>query len=318
VRVYFLGAGASKSFYPSLPTAGELTLNHLLDSSNYETPPGQAIESLRSLARLQKLGPTSLEIPIESVLDVFEGHDDQLRNLRICLVSRLWVPDTANTGVLVKWLDLVGKSGAILLTTNYDTVLERGISKLTNPIDLRPLRDRGLIDYGVERGLLFSRYKGVACGESQGSIRLLKLHGSISWGYCEVCKKAELDPSYRDLAEDALDGAADCEKCSLLLSPILVGPTKKHYNHPIIESIFGSARRALEQAEEIVFTGFSLSASDERIKELLASSHKIAQTSRVVIVDKSTDGLRGRYRDIYGDALQETAPDWKSYLTKTV
>jgi SIR2-like domain len=278
MRVYFLGAGASKSLYPGspnssptrswrlgLPTASELSLNHLFSAPNYESPPFCAIESLRSFACLQKLGPTPLQKPIEDVLDIFEGHDDQFRNLRICLVRRLWVRDTMNTGPLVKWLHLVRKTGAVLITTNYDTVLERGIAKLTKPIDPRHLTDRGFIDYGIEPDVLLQEYQGVARGASPKSIHLLKLHGSVSWGYCNMCQKAAMDPVYRSLAEDTLSDAATC------LSPILVGPAKKLYDHPIIERIFRSAKEALGQAEEIVFAGFSLSTSDERIRELLAS-----------------------------------------------
>lgn len=320
MRVYFLGAGASKSLYPGspsslsswglgLPTASELTLNHLLNVSNYATAPYGTIESLRSFACSQKLGQTSLEAPIENILNIFEGHDRQFRNLRICLVSRLWVPDSMDTGPLVKWLCRVRESGAVLLTTNYDTVLERGIAKLTQPIDLRPLRDRGLIDYGVQPDMLLKEYQGVARGASSNSIRVLKLHGSISWGYCKMCQKAEMEPAYRGLAEDTLSGPETC------LSPILVGPGNKVYDHPIIERVFGSAREALEQAEEIVFAGFSLNASDGRIKDLLASAYEIARTARVFIVDQDAGGLRDRYREVYGDAVQKTAPmDWRLYL----
>jgi NAD-dependent SIR2 family protein deacetylase len=252
---------------------------------------------------------------VENVLDIFEGHNKEYRALRICLMSRLWVHDTSNTGPLVKWLACVRESRAALLTTNYDTVLERGIGKLTTPVNRRPLRDRGLIDYGVAPGLLAPKYCGVARSAWPNSILLLKLHGSISWAFCETCKTGELDPAYRDLAGNALAGAENCANCSSLLSPVLVGPTKKQYRHPIIESIFRSAREALEQADEIVFAGFSLSPSDERIRELLAHARQIARTTRVFIVDQNSEGLRERYREVYGDAVQEIAPmDWRQYL----
>ncbi len=335
MRVYFLGAGASKSFYPGspdsklaqfkrlgLPTASELTLNHLLNASHYETPPCHEIESLRSFAHLQQADRTLLDAPVENVLDIFDRHEDQFRNLRICLVSRLWVRDLADTRPLVEWLRLVRNLRAVLLTTNYDTVLERGIGKLTRGVDGRHRRDRGLMDYGVESSMLFEKYQGVARGASPNSILLLKLHGSISWGYCKMCQKAVMDPAYRGLAEDALSGTATCPECSGPLLPILVGPAKKSYDQPIIETIYASAKRILEVADEIVFAGFSLNRGDKTIKELLFRSHQIARTSRVFVIDNSDDDrtrceLKARYREVYGDALQEIIPtDWRQYLVQ--
>jgi hypothetical protein len=312
MRVYFLGAGASKSFYPALPTASELTLRQLPNRSNYEAPPCGAIESLRVFAYSQK---QPLDAPIENIVDLFDTQSDQFLNLRICLMSRLWVGDRANIGPLVSWLANVRESGAVLLTTNYDTVLERGIAKSTKPIDPRSLRDRGLIDYGIKQGLLLPGYQGVACSASPNSIRLLKLHGSISWEYCAVCNKGALDPAYRDRAADALSGIDVCENCSSPLSPVLVGPAKKHYNHSITDSIFGCAKQSLEQAEQIVFAGFSLGDGDDGIRELLWCAHRKARTARVFVVDQS-DKTKERYRDIYQDALQDVPPmDWKQYLS---
>ncbi len=320
MRVYFLGAGASKSFYPGpsasgpwlgLPTARELTLNHLLNSSNYENPPCGAIASLRRFVGLQEVDPAR---SVEDILEIFDGHDQQFRDLRICLMSRLWVDDRSNTGPLVNWLACVRRSVDALLTTNYDMVLERGIRKLTKPVDPRLSRDRGLIDYGVTPELLAPEYRGLARGASPNSILLLKLHGSISWAYCETCKMGELDPAYRDLAGNALAGNENCVNCSSLLLPVLVGPGKKQYGHPIIQSILRSAKGVLEQADEIVFAGFSLSPSDRGIRELLAQAHRIARTTRVFVVDQDPKAPKV-YKEVYGDAVEDIEPmDWKRCL----
>lgn len=311
MQVYFLGCGASKSFYPSLPTAATLTMRHLLDERYYEEPPCQAIKSLRASPSLRKL---PLDVPIENIADLFDPQGDLLRSVSLCLTRRLWAGDRSDTGILKRWLAAVRQLGAVLMTTNYDTVLERGIAKLTKALDLRLLRDRRVIDYGVGAELLFPRYEGVACGASPNPVRLLKLHGSISWAYCAVCNKAALDASYRDRAADALDGTTTCDECSSPLSPILVGPAKKSYQHPIVQGIFASARLALEQAEQIVFAGFSLGTGDERIRDLLLSAHQKARTPQVFVVDQCA-AVKERYRQIYGHAVKDIpAMDWKQYL----
>jgi hypothetical protein len=78
--VYFLGAGASKAFIPSMPTARELTLRSLLDRRQFPygsialvDPSGDglspdAVELLRRAVREGVLSETDLEARIEDML----------------------------------------------------------------------------------------------------------------------------------------------------------------------------------------------------------------------------------------------------------
>ena len=95
----------------------------------------------------------------------------------------------------------------------------------------------------------------------------------------------------------------------------MVGPAKKRYDHPVIESIFTSAKEALERADEIVFAGFSLSSGDEKIGELLRKAHEIAHTTRVTIIDPKASELASRFEAIYGTGVEYTLEnDWLEYL----
>lgn len=335
MRVYFLGAGASKSIYPGppttskpgLPTAKELTLDHLLNPSSYCNPGDGTdhIVPLRAFISAHALPPSFGQKPIEDVLGFFEDYPEEYCHLAICLLRRLWVPNTANISVLRDWLTEVRERGDVVLTTNYDTVVERGIGTFpgrTAPagggIAHTTLESSGLIDYGVPREMLAGNK--IDAPTQQNSILLLKIHGSISWSYCESCKTARLNPTHRSEAESTLIGNGDCKNClkSKMRSPIFVPPTKdKSYNQPVIRVVWKRAEEVLEKADEIIFAGFSLSTSDVKITQLLMRSHAIARTSRVLIVDRDTDGLTDRYRQVYGDAVQETGPtDWREYLEK--
>lgn len=318
MRVYFLGAGASKSFYSKLPTAGELTLENLIKPSSYkdDDAPSDAVETLRSFAESRKLSAEQRTQPIEEILDIFEGNRHEYLSLQFCLSKRLWISDDSDTSRLANWLKGVRKRGAVLITTNYDTALERGISKLTQVPDSRPLRERELLNYGVDRALLMSNYQALARDSSSRSITILKLHGSISWSYCESCGKGRLDPRYKDEATNALAGET-C-KCGGDLSPILVGPARKQYDHPVIADVVSTAREALRQAGEIVFAGFSMNDGDEKVAELLGRAHVEAHTGRVVIVDNNACSLKPRYQQIYPDVdLQTYQMDWAEYLAVT-
>jgi hypothetical protein len=320
VRVYFLGAGASKAFYCNLPLASELTLDSLLHDSTYEvleqTPPVDAIQVLRSFAAGSGLPEDQRKQPIETILGAFEGHRYEYLSLQFCLAARLWVPDHADLSHLRNWLEQVRRKGDAIVTTNYDTVLERAIAKLTKAPDSRPLAKRGLLNYGVERDLIAPDYEELAEGAAPRSVTLLKLHGSISWSLCGDCKKARLHPAYRSGATDALAGTKCC--CGGELWPILVGPADKRYDHPlIIARIVNTARRLLSQANEIVFVGFSMNPEDEGIRGILTKAHAIAHTQKVTIVDKKAEQLLPVYEHICGGAAIVPFPSgWQEYLHK--
>jgi NAD-dependent SIR2 family protein deacetylase len=300
MKVYFLGAGASKSFYPSLPTASELTLDSLLDSSTYDDAPSDAMGVLRSFAGSRKLSAAQRTQPIEEILDVFDGNRREYLSLQFSLLKRLWAPDKPDTSLLKNWLAGVRQSKEVLITTNYDTVLERGFYKTYSgpKVNGKKLME-GPFNYGVDRKLLMSNYENLACDSTSGSTPLLKLHGSISWSYCQSCRRAALHPAYKRKGTDAFAG----EKCDCGggLSPILVGPAKKQYDHPLISNIVETAREVLQKANEIVFAGFSMSQGDEQIRGLLAGAHVVAHTKSVVIVDKKACELRPEYQKIYPD-----------------
>jgi NAD-dependent SIR2 family protein deacetylase len=318
MRVYFLGAGASKSFYNKLPTASQLTFERLIEPSSYENgeAPSDAIAALRSFAESRKLSVEQRTQPIEEILDIFEGNRHEYRSLQFCLCRRLRVSVDSGTSRLANWLMGIRKNGAVLITTNYDTLLEHGISKLTQVPDSRPQRERGLLNYGVDRARLMPNYQALARDSSPRSITILKLHGSIGWSYCESCGKGRLDPLYRDEATNALAGET-C-KCEGDLSPILVGPARKQYDHPVIADVVSTAREVLRQAGKIVFAGFSMNDGDEKVAELLSRAHAEAHTGCVVIVDNNACSLKPRYQQIYPDVdLQTYQMDWAEYLAVT-
>lgn len=322
MRVYFLGAGSSKALcpdswpYKGLPLASELTIEHLLDLSNYSSANPELMMAIEVLKN--RIAPQHFKKSVEEVIPEIISDATLYQALRICLVSRLWIADVWGTAEMSNWLDDVSSCKDALITTNYDTLLERGIHRRKGVYKPGLARhEMGLVGYGVPANLLAAGYEQVAHNISSEAILLLKLHGSISWSYCENCKKAELDPAYMSRASDALSGSG-CTKCGFIASPILVGPARKLYDHLIIENIFATAQTVLKQAHEITFAGFSLNDGDEKIRELLAESHKAANTKSIVIVDPSAQELVPKYQAIYGDVVKaHSERNWKQYLIAT-
>src|SRR5467141_2190062 len=145
---YFLGAGASKAIYPTLPLASEMTLEYLLGGS----PKGfdQAIENVEQYMIDQHWPEEKRFIPFEQIYLEFPKNLEPLcprENLEICLFRKLRIEGKLCAGGPDSWLGRSLSSGHPILTTNYDTVIEWDVENLmSTPVGYG---DSGIIDYGV-------------------------------------------------------------------------------------------------------------------------------------------------------------------------
>ncbi len=123
-------------------------------------------------------------------------------------------------------------------------------------------------------------------------LKLLRLHGSVNWAYCETCitveplwigKLFERSPVFLDIADKqhplhleiagaAAGNAGKCPKCQQpRRAPMMVPPTyskARHYKQ--VEKVWRSATRALETAESIIVCGYSLPETDHFFRYLYA------------------------------------------------
>ncbi|MGZ8842690.1 MAG: hypothetical protein ACXW18_03450, partial [Pyrinomonadaceae bacterium] len=116
--------------------------------------------------------------------------------------------------------------------------------------------------------------------------RLLKIHGSLNWLYCEVCKRLDLFVSKGMRTAKALDvlyhtvpfdDAYSCRgtpcrnpTCDGFISPILITPTYvKDYENKHIEKTWAAAEEAMKEADRAVIIGYSLPTDDVEVAMLL-------------------------------------------------
>src|SRR5713226_4702211 len=128
---YFLGAGASKALYPTLPLAGELTLNFLLARRGLPVGFDDAIEQVERYIRTQHWPPGKRSIPFEKIYCEFPPNTGPFcprENLEICLFRKLKIEGTG--AVSHSWLKANLYSGNPIVTTNYDTVIEWDVENL--------------------------------------------------------------------------------------------------------------------------------------------------------------------------------------------
>ncbi len=309
---YFVGAGASKAFYPALPLASEMTLEYLLDRRGSPIGSDLAIENVEQYVSDERWPHMKRQIPFEQIC--LELPILPRENLEICLFRKLRIEGWP--GCLHPWLKESLDSSHPILTTNYDTVVEWDAENF----HFAPVGngDSGIIDYGVpDHFCLPLASAGPRLDGKRNKLLLLKLYGSMSWSRCEDCHKYLLERIYDHGAEDAIMGRGKCSGCggkrrNAVFVP-LVG--EKIPNDIALKAIWERARQTLSHSREIVFAGFSLNPDDKSIRELLQRADSAGNTCSVTIVlNQSHPEIIERYRGIYGDRVNSYDSGWAQYF----
>ncbi len=199
-----------------------------------------------------------------------------------------------------------------IITLNYDTLLEQAFDPL--------YPETGYIDYCIH---LMNYEKSDPLKEFQfwvnprepipaephkhpAPFKIIKLHGSLNWKYCNCCNQALLTTWDRsiDLNSGSFVGYTQPEQqaydyiCpldgiqfqTLILPPSYV----KILNNPVISQLFSEASREIRATRRIVFIGYSLSDGDVHIKALF-KKHLRPDVELVAINPKSSKKIRHRY-----------------------
>ena len=199
-----------------------------------------------------------------------------------------------------------------IITLNYDTLLEQAFDFLF------PLH--GYIDYCIPlmNYIRLSRLKGynfwvnprepirLQAGEKPVAFKIIKLHGSLNWKYCNCCNQTLLTPWDRkiDLNRGKFIGHTFPEKeeydyyCPLdgtEFQTLIIPPSYiKSISHPIISQLLSEASREIRLAKKIVFIGYSLSDADVHIKALF-KKHLVNRAEVVVVNKKRPEQLSKNY-----------------------
>ncbi|QIB69727.1 hypothetical protein Ami103574_10510 [Aminipila butyrica] len=147
--------------------------------------------------------------------------------------------------------EVISQGDITFISTNYDIILDNVLGRKFD------------VDYGfyhLDRG-----------DAAEKSVKLLKIHGSLNWKYCPVCKciDAKIDPQGTLSIVDN-PGAVTCGQCRGEAQYIIVPPTYyKDMGNVYLTNIWNNAEKVLREADHIVFSGYSLPSADMHIKYLL-------------------------------------------------
>jgi NAD-dependent SIR2 family protein deacetylase len=203
-------------------------------------------------------------------------------------------------------------SNISIVTLNYDTLLEQAFDFL--------FCNFGYIDYCIHL-MNYGKLKelkhfsfwinprepiSISGDENPVPIKIIKVHGSLNWKYCNCCNQTLLTPWDRkvDLNRGKLVGYTfpDDEEydyyCPLdgtEFQTVIMPPSYiKSLNNPIISQLFSEASREIRATKKIIFIGYSLSDADVHIKALF-KKHLKEDVKLIVINTKSSDNFKQTY-----------------------
>ena len=202
-----------------------------------------------------------------------------------------------------------------IITLNYDTLLEQSFEFL--------FKNYGYLDYCIpfmnyekipeldQYNFWINPREPVLVDESENPIpiKLIKLHGSLNWKYCNCCNQTLLTPWDRkiDLIRGKFMGYTypDNQEYEFLcpidgteFQTLIMPPSYlKTLHHPIITQLLGEAARELRLTKKVVFIGYSLSNADIHIKALLKKS--IQKELEIVVVNpKKKESMDLNYKSL--------------------
>ena len=231
-----------------------------------------------------------------------------------------------------------------VVSLNYDVIVDNAMFALSDTY-----RNGHPPDYRttIETDLYNQFLKGGSFG------RLLKIHGSLNWMYCERCLRLDLfvsegmknvEPRLRtgkalnDLYDHVpFDDAYSCQGtpcrndgCEGFVSPVLITPTYvKDYENPHIERIWKEAEAAMLAADRAVIIGYSLPTDDVEVAMLFKRSLDHLDRGRITVVEYVHNDvdrpvaehtpIKGhptgrRFRSLFGDGLDWHTTGFEGWL----
>ena len=203
------------------------------------------------------------------------------------------------------------QTGDTIISFNYDLVLELAMElRHIDPDYMMP----------VECTPVYCDLR-----DKHRKLPLLKLHGSINLYFCPSCKRTFFFS--HSFTQHPLPGeqAPSCTYCRTdtgvqrRLKHLIIAPTLfKSYSLPFIRKLWFLALDRLSRAKHICFIGYSLPEEDILTYQLFDFAWQMAESKPLLTVVNGPHSGIESFRQIYGEALDNTGLYLEEWVTKYV
>lgn len=167
-----------------------------------------------------------------------------------------------------------------IVTTNYDCCMDIALEDVKLPVT-----------YCLE----FAKHAKEETSDGAERARLIKLHGSLNWYYCETCQKVQ-SVEVRGTIQSYLEDRAPysvigiCRDCGGQRRGLLVPPLAMKFDMaPPLTPLLTEAERAFGTSSAIVVVGFSFAEADVYISRMLSKAMQNKPDQKIVIIDPSSE-----------------------------
>ncbi len=179
----------------------------------------------------------------------------------------------------------------LVISLNYDVIVDNVMLRLAE-------RNGQYPDYGVD----FSTDRYLYATERGTFGKLLKIHGSLNWLYCDHCQRLDLFITKQMKTEKALDElyheeisqrayscrGTKCQNpaCDGYVRPILITPTFiKDYENKHVSQVWSRAEDALRLATRAIIIGYSLPSDDVEVAMLFQRGLAHLSPEKITVVE---------------------------------
>ena len=209
------------------------------------------------------------------------------------------------------------EEGDIVISFNYDLLVEIGLwqqNKWTF-LDGHGFK-KDIKDFEHEANRIYSKDK-----PTRSQVRILKLHGSLGWFQNRLTDEiifGEMPESFNDYFGPFFEGddsspAVSYDEGSTLIEPSYI----KQFDNPFLINIWKQAVNAIISANEIIIIGYSLPPADSASKQLLATSVRNSNVSRITVIDPCGD-VHDKYKKFFQSDIQEESVTFDNWMKKII
>ena len=329
-----LGAGFSKAVNDAMPLTnelGEAVAEGLSSADQERLPPKDHDEKRFNVASFEEwLSYLAEEQPQHTEDQTLEARALLLRVTRrihdVLSAAQLAALVPAAPAWFVELLSVLHTERANVISFNYDNLVECGVSgddpyyeddildRVPRRSDFLELREVSKTMQALKAGIPMRFAFAENHAPRAKTLRLLKLHGSLSWYWVPGDPTGTTLQRWRlprSFGYEYRQEAIDEERGTALPSgePYIVAPAAlktEQLRNPVIREIWRRAGRALRKAKRVVFIGYSLQPADRAFGGLLQESLGDGGVSIEIVNPDAAEIVKRLGRlGVVSDAVQE-------------
>ncbi|MEO8392327.1 MAG: SIR2 family protein [Chloroflexota bacterium] len=332
--VYVLGAGATRAVAPNMPLTVNL-LPKILESAGQEIC--WFLNDFYQASTPEDLPPledvlTQIDFAINENRPLSPKYTVQyMRTLRENLIFNIC--DIIRGGKDINFEAAVAQMESFILSLPEDDSIISLNYDLVADTAIRLAAGWKYVNYGfpVRQAVSHQQNKPDQITE-YSPITLYKLHGSLNWLFCPLCRAVDTIDGHLSgehyIYDEAKKKVERCTTCDVVYEPVIITPSfLKSYENLYVSYMWRQAENQLAQADNIVFIGYSLPDADMILRCMFRRAYFThtqftGKQSGIHIIDydPNYDPLKpndvfGRYNHLFGEITYDSR-GFNQYITE--